>query len=118
MQESSYLTYLQPFFEYIGRNPLTDEINAELALPSIVPHYSHVALQDEIVNPELCISKNVNYYDAGHLEIGFRPEVYANLIRDISQNIDRPKQNHPLKNLGNSLDSLDCFLLTNERNGL
>ncbi len=118
-QESSYLAYLQPFFEYIGRNPLTDEINDELAQPSIVPHYSYIAVQDEIVNPELCRSAsedNNRFYAAGHLEIGFRPDMYADLIRDISQNIDRPTQNHPLKTLENSLDSLHHFLSTNEQN--
>ena len=110
--ESSYLAYLQPFFRAIGRNQLTQELNEKLQQELAIPHYAHVATYDELVDPKLCAGKKefTRYYDAGHLEIGYRPDMYAQIIRDIATTSKIEKNHHPIIQLSQSLDDLDRLL--------
>lgn len=105
-RQSSHLILLEQLFECTGRHGLTEDIEQLLEDPLPVPHYAYIANQDEIVDPKCCVGEHSRYYDTGHLEIGFSPFVYADLIRDISQNSSCPRQNHPLETLRTTLDSL------------
>ena len=107
IKESTYLSYLQKPFSLIQRNPLSEELLEEIRQPAIVPHYSYVATKDEIVDPAQCESERTRYYPVGHLEIGFDPRVYAQIMQDISDNNNKPRTKQVIPTLTQTLAKLE-----------